>query len=688
MSRGSRPNGLSIPLSRGSDRDKAIAAAGPSWIARGLDFASDWALLAFAAWTLIAYGGMVTEAKVSLLVPIWLATAVLLGFGLVVLSRGRPTPAPPRRIGVPGLGFLTGRYRRPLLMASVAAGAGSALLAAATQRAPWSLVWVAAVIAVALAVAMVWTSPERPMELGSQPRWAEHAFAALVGLGFAAMSLFINRPNADDAFYVNRATATAQLNRIPVRDVLFTDERVAPTSAAGLPVDTFSALQGALGRFFGIHGASFAYYVTPPLMTFLATWALWRLLRAWAPRNLVLCFALGCVYWVFSAQSSLTAGSYFLSRMWQGKVIFVAWLVLIVYTYLTRWLARRDALTAVLLLAAGLSSIGMTGSAAFVAPLLFATAALPLVVRREWRGLPVLIAASAIPFLIGFVATRKYPLADQLGGVINDPSWYFHEVVGVGLVGVVGAIGVWSAPWLARSGPAARLTGGIAAVSLVVLIPGLLPALSEAIDLGRALRRMLWIIPLPAVVGLLGALPLALLLRRLRVSPLLHRVGVATPAFLVAGLLVAFGDPLWKHYTGESFWVSRPTWKTNQNDLAYARAILTRYRASGAILAREPIMRSIALVTVQPKAVNARRWYAKLTPEPYSRIRERVLLTEFVAGAEPRPSRREVRRALSDLRVGLVCVQSSKRSVIREVELTGRYREAFRVRDLVCLRRE
>jgi hypothetical protein len=99
-------------------------------------------------------------------------------------------------------------------------------------------------------------------------------------------------------------------------------------------------------------------------------------------------------------------------------------------------------------------------------------------------------------------------------------------------------------------------------------------------------------------------------------------------------------------------------------------------------------MAAIALVTVQPKAVDARRYYAKLTPEPLQRIRERLWLTDFVRGAEERPSRRKVRRALSDLRVGLVCVRNSLPTVIREVELTGRYREAFRVRELVCLRRE
>jgi hypothetical protein len=54
-----------------------------------LDFVSDWALAAFAVWTLIAYAGMATEAPVSILTPIWLATTPFLGLALMLLRRDR-----------------------------------------------------------------------------------------------------------------------------------------------------------------------------------------------------------------------------------------------------------------------------------------------------------------------------------------------------------------------------------------------------------------------------------------------------------------------------------------------------------------------------------------------------------------------------------------------------------------------
>ena len=157
---------------------------------------------------------------------------------------------------------------------------------------------------------------------------------------------------------------------------------------------------------------------------------------------------------------------------------------------------------------------------------------------------------------------------------------------------------------------------------------------------------------------------------------------------MVALLLVAFGRPLWISRADTSLWASRPTWKTNQAALAAARDILDRYDGSGPILANVEIMRSIALVTVHPKTVTPNRFYARLLPEPRRRIRQRLALARFVMDPKRKPSAQEFSRALSDLRVGLVCLADTRTVDIREVEASGPYREAFRVRDQVCLERK
>lgn len=664
--------------------------AGTSRFALALDFLSDFGVLAFATWTLFAYAGMATQARVSILVPLWLATLVPLTAAFVMLSRRSarataiPAPAdtetrPPSRNG-------HAEKRLYLVGAGIAGGILSAVLVGAEADVPWPLVWLGLVAAVVVALGRL--RSETPRAAGPVPSWIAHAVAALTGVGFAIMSLFINRPNGDDAFYVNRATGVAELNRIPTRDTIFTNEQVdAVGGSTGLPVDSFSALQGALAHFLGIHGASVAYYLTPPLFTFLATWALWRLVRSWAPRRIFICFAVGCVYWLFSAQADLTAGGYFIGRMWQGKVIFVAWLVPTMYVLLTRWLGRREKTVSVLLVACGIASVGMTGSAAFVAPLIFGAAVLALTATRDWRGLPPVLVAGAVPLLVGVTVAAAYPLiegyaVDQLYPTPPiETWWYFDEVFGLGPVAALGLTALWAGPWLARSGPPARLLCAIAVVATVLLAPGVLPGLNELTDLTSVLRRTLWVVPFPALVALLGAVPAGLLLGRTARASLLRRGLVAvSPLVLVAALMPVFGQPLWIPWrTGEPAWQSRPTWKVNQQALATAEAILRDYHGDGQILAHPATMQVLGIITVNPKPVNARDLYARFLPEPRRITRDRLLLTALVAGQDPPPPRSAVGRALSDLDVGLVCVAAWRTRLIRQIEAAGTFREVFRV---------
>jgi hypothetical protein len=630
-----------------------------------LDWASDWSVLAFAVWTLIAYVGMATGAAATLLVWLWLATIPIVAAGLALLTRRSiparpsPPPTPPTR-------------RTPLLAIGIAGGVLFAVLIALGDRVPWPVVWAPAAVAVAVAVGrrrFRAAGHDEPPPTGLLADVTAAAFA----LAFAVMSLLLDNTNADDAFYINRATATAQLNRIPVRDVLFTNEQVPPISGAGLPLDSLHALQGAVARLASVEAPTVAYLVTPPLGSFLATWALWRLVRAWAPRRALLCFALGCTYWTWSALVQLSPGSLFVERIWQGKVLFVAWMVPTLYTLVTRWVSRQDARTAVMLFGGALASLGLTASATFVTPLVFAAAAPALVARRAWRALAVLLGAGCVPLVIGVAVTLHYSLSEAIAGPLRDNYWIATQVFATGVVAAIGALALWCAPWLARSGAPAAVIAGVAVIAAVLLAPGVLPAISEAAGLTDTLRRFLWLVPLPAVVGLLAAVPV-------------NRLAAIGAAVAVGALLVASGRPVWLE-SGHSAWHWPPGWKTNAHYVGEARAILERYRGRDAVLAPKGVMRAIAIITVQPKAVNPRNYYARILPEPRYRTGERLSLTRFATkGLRPR-SPGYIRRSLRDLRVGLVCIHAATEPLAREIGLEARYRPAFTLDDLLCLRR-
>jgi Family of unknown function (DUF6077) len=646
----------------------------------GLDFVSDWAVVAFGIWTLIAYVGMATGAPVPALLSIW-AVALVAFTGLAVRLRRRPDQTPKEGISIHERASkaLMG-WPDLALVVSIGAGVITAFLVATMSLGWWFLYWTIALGATVAAVVIRSRSSPRVAEpsepIGRGADW----FVIAAGLAFATLSLFVSVSSADDVFYVNRATATAQLGHIPVLDVIFTHEEVARAGGAGLPVDSYSALQGALARPLGIHAASVAYLIVPPVMAFLAAWALWRLLRLWAPRRAALCFFLACIFWLWSAQYELTPGNFFLTRIWQGKAAFVAWLVPTIFVYLTKWLAHQDSRTAALLLFAGLGSIGMTGSATFVAPLIFLTALIPLLVCRQWRALPVPFVAGAIPLAVGLFAVLRFPLADTVGAQpLHSNGWLYHEVLGAGVVGGIAGSAICAAVALTRAGSPRRLAGGIAIVTVVVFTPTVLPLLHDLSGLTTTLRRTLWFIPLPALVGLLAAIPVY---RRMeRFAPVALTVALA-------GLLIAFGHPLWTGEFGASRWAS-PGWKIGPPErLSTAKAILARYEGDGPILVRREIMKVIALLTVEPKAVNARTLYLERTREARGRTNQRLALTAFVMETRPRPKEAVVRHALSDLGVGLVCLGETQARLIAEVESVGPYRRGFRTHGYLCLERE
>jgi hypothetical protein len=640
---------------------------------------SDCAVVWFAVWTVAAYLGMLTDAPVTLLVALWLAGAILATACLVIWRR-RSGPEP-RSTGPPAdaAGAL-GRRRPWLIGLGVASGVIAAILAAATPHVSWSFAALAALVAVACAVA-AGGFRSRASSVALDPGGRTGDFLAFgVALGFAALSLVIHQGSPDDVFYVNRATAVAQLGRIPVLDVIFTHEEFARAGGAGLPVDSYSALEGAVAHVLGVQAPSVAYYVFPPLFTFLAVWSLWRLLRAWTPQGALLCFAFGSVFWLFSAQVQLSSGSYFLTRIWQGKAAFVAWLVPTIYVYLTRWLEGRDLAIAALLLAAGISAIGMTGSAMFAAPLIFLTALISLAACKDWRGLSAPLVAGAIPLVIGALVLSRFPLSKTIGSdAMPSNSWFYHQLFGYTFVCVLAGAAVWLAPWLARPGPPARLVTGIAVITAVLLAPGVLALLHDVSGLTETLRRTLWLVPIPTLVGLLAAA---------RVPWPARRVAPLAITALAACMLVVFGHPLWRSHAGGVLLDFPPAWKVSKPRLAIARSILARYDGSGPILVRKGIMETIAIVTVEPKALNPRSLYLIRTREPKKLTRERLMLTSFAMHNDPLPPDSAVRKALADLQVGLVCIKKADSELMdRLAAIAPSYRKSFVTSGYVCFER-
>lgn len=649
-------------------------------LAAFVDVVSDWAFASFALWVLLDYVATAAQLPAAPLLVVWLVTLPFVAFGLRRLSRSRPDRDAGSDSGdSDGDGSAeeprpTTRWSAPVAAAVVTA---LALAAGVIMRSPhssiWYLGWACAAAATAVTVATLWVSwpaawPGSAMR--HVPGLASDLYVAVTAVGCGVLSLFVLRTDADDAFYVNRAAAVADLDRIPYRDVLLGNGTYHAVAGAGAPVDAMAPLQGAVAHLIGVHGASVAYLVTPPVATFLGLWALWRLVREWAPRRPAACYSLGVVYLFMSGASHLSFGNFFLTRMWQGKVVFVTWALPTLLTYLTRWARSRDRLTAVLLVAGGITSIGLTASATIVAPLVLIAGTLPLLVNRQWRALVVPFGAAAFPLVAGFIGSRFAPATGELVDLLRPPPIAFTGIFAAGVVAAVAVVAMLVGPWNTRD----RTAGLVAASSLLPVLlslaPHLLAAVHGIIGLGGVLRRILWIAPAPAFVGLLASVRLP----RLRVLSLAVPVAAAV-------LLVVFGTSILTYH--QAHLVGSPTWKLKPLPKAQALAI-QRHVHDGVLLAPAATMSAMAVVTADVKTVNPRSYYTALIPQPSAVLGERRLLTRFAQTGLGRAQPDAVARALTSLRVTTVCVHASHVQAVDFLHAHG-YQDAFRAGDLRCV---
>jgi hypothetical protein len=600
-----------------------------------LDAVSDFAVLAFACWTVLYHVALIFHVRTNPVLLVW-----ALSLPVLVLILRRPVTDPASWTFGATANVLPRRLCLPALVLSVV----SAFCVAFGGTSPvWWLGWALAVGAALLgllAVARhVSTSVATAREPASMPGTL---LAAAAGIGLGAFSLFTLRGSADDAFYVNRAAWVADHGTLATRDTMFSNQSLPAIRGAGVPVASIESLQGAVAHVLHLAGGSVAYLVTPPIATFLAVWAVWRLIRSWAPRRAMWCFPVAIVYLLTACAGRATLGKFFITQANEGKTIYVSMLVPLIYLYLTRWTEFRERRTAYLLIASGVTAIGLTSSATFLVPLLCAAVALSLVVVRQLQTAVGALLPAAYPIGVGLVVHFMYSEVDNSGVYYTEPQ-AMRYVFGHSWFAVIGWLAVLSAVWVTRAGAAKLVTAGIAAVLLVVLAPGAMTAMNALTGTHAVIWRTMWVAPIPALVGLLAAVPVP------------HRMGWGAPlasAGLSAALIVV-GAPLWSPGKGTHF-VSRPSWHYSAAELQRARELVAR-NPNGPVLAPPPTMRAVTLLTTRIHPVSPLLHYVIGLDEPATQKQARLLLVRLITGGARNTPPSTVRFALDVLDVSLVC---------------------------------
>jgi hypothetical protein len=648
----------------------------PAGMARGVDGLLDFLVLAFAAWTVVYHVCLLLRLGTA-----WAAAAGAVGLvtsGWIVVRR-RSAPAAPEPVEPASERARTGRFRAAVAV-QLAAGLAAATLFAFTDT-PWSSISLLWLLAAGGAFAVSYLRPAPPPTAEGTPLQAGFGAAAalLWAAALACLSLLTARVALDDTYYVRLAAWTAEHGHFPLRDTLFSDE--AFPAIFYPPLSSFEAAVGTVARVTGLAVPDLVYYVVPPVASALGVLALWRLYQVWKTPMVAVALSVAMVFLLFDAPTHKALGNTILSRSWHGKVILLAVLVPLLFVLIQQYLERPTRHGLLLLAAAGAAGVGLSTTGVFLVPVVGVASFVPAAVR------------SPRPSLAGLAATLSYPLGAALAAVVVGQRNAAHQdfyirpgqlagsVFDEGLVALVAVGAILVAPSLISGRLPARLTAATAFLVGFLLFPPVTETAFEVIGLSRLFWRLIWAVPVAALVGVL-AVGLSARAR----SPVLR----LAPAVVLCAALVTWGTLLWSVRGIEL--ASRPVWKQPPASIAQARWILPNARSGEIVLAPSDTSQTIAVMSGDVYPVAPRVFYTLGLGGPAAHDKERVLLQAFadtgLEGPIPRrarpPEAEEVVRALGLVGVDLACVVDNAET--RDVLLEAGYSPVEGDGSVICMR--
>jgi hypothetical protein len=607
----------------------------PDRLTRAADLIVDAAVAFIASWTVVYHVCLIFRLGVA-----WAIALELLALtGWAVLGlRGRalpPRPVARAPVVLPDQSWVDRddqqHLARRLLVASIALAVVAAVMMAVS--APWALVvtpWLLAAIG-----AVVWTAlwlrhgpadrPEVDERLPARlaARLTSSRIAFLWAGVLAALSMFMRKPNPDDLYYVNMSQWVVEHGSFPLRDTIFANLTFPMSSWP--PMASYDGLVGTIARLAGAHAATVEYVFVPPLTTFLAVLALWRLLRAWRVTALSTALTFSLLFLLFDGDSGYASpGNLFLTRLWQGKVILLCVIVPVLLVYALRYASRPTAKNAGWLFVGGVAAVGLTTSAMFLVPIIAVGGAAPLAVQRRWRAA-----------LTGFVAMAAYPLAcgvvtKAVGGHSADafdarelyrfdPEWFGHEIFLHWGVAVVGVVAVLVGAFLIPRRSARVSTAVLSLVLAITFVPQLTDVSYDLVGLGPTLWRVSWVTSIAALAGVLGASFLT--------DPLPRRVRLGGSIAIVA--LLVTGVPITADRAGVGLkwpW----DWQRSPESIEAADLVIDRLQPGDIVLASQDLAITVDVTTTRIKTVAPRDYFMYyLRDEPGFHYKERLALVNF-----------------------------------------------------------
>ena len=468
----------------------------------------------------------------------------------------------------------------------------------------------------------------------------------LLAILCVVVTLTSHRYDADDSVYVNLAVAAVDQPDWPLMstDTLHDIEGL-PIYMPAYRLHSYELLNGALARLTGLPAIVCFHLISASFAALLVPLALARFFKQVTPLNWLAATALTVVVLLAIGGVHRWHGNFALVRMWQGKSVFLALVLPLIYAYGVRFALRPTRWNWTLLFAAQIAAIGCTSSAVWSAP---ASAAITvaLVLRPEWSSVRTLaLGVLSSVYVVAAGLYLKSTVVQAVGftsQVLNDT---LGSNLGRALTEVFGDAGILGYALLSMTTAWALYPQGLArrfctVLPFVVWFIFLNPYWDSVVIrnlVGPSYWRTLWALPLPILMAFVLAAPFAsrTLRSKRAVAPLMSLGLVACLLLLVS--------PAHGLSRGNRVYLKSPELKVWRPTYDWAEALVKSVPAGAPVVLPDDIGQWVPTFHNHPYPLEVRQYLyvnrKHLTEKDYH---VRRVMTRYVDGTASVPEAEQI----------------------------------------------
>jgi hypothetical protein len=504
----------------------------------------------------------------------------------------------------------------------------------------------------------------------------------VIGLALltAFLSLIMVRPDQDDVFLVNHSTWVSEhADEMPQRDTIFSDNSLPTERPAGVQT-SIESLIGAVAAHVPVTAAALTYFAWGPLIAALGVLVTWRLLRGLGARSPALATWAGTAFLIVDGEMHASFGNFFVGRSWQGKTVLLLLVIPMLWHHGSHWGRTGSKKSLYVATLAGVAGVGLSSSAAFLVPvvILAAVAVTSIEQQKPQRLIQALIViAPAVTAGFYTILSEPQKLEAAIGFIAsispkelldsgNEPIEILRMVFDRGATTFIIMICIFTS-WITVKNRSARLIllAGPIVVFLGFFTPGILDVMNEIGDADAVAWRTLWVLPLPAMVGLVLTTPRA----GIRGAPVVASI-ILIATFLILGTPITSSD----NRKAEIVWP--PVYDLPQPEQQSASSLIEIAGLGGIVAGPENVDFSVSVMTTKVRSINPRSSYlsGRHAREEF-RSDERLILSRGLETGRSEYGTESFENALRVLSPDAVCLKDSKEQEVAEVLINVGYKE-------------